>query len=118
MVKTLLSYDKFMLNNITFSTSKYCQSKKCNDSIIKLSTHIYGEIINIITQKKEIYVVLKQFNISKKYPTFLLLVETIFQWKKGNKLIVVPVNLIEYKCCIISLENIQYLTQFEKFHDD
>lgn len=113
-----LSYDKFMLNNITFSTSKYCQSKKCNDSIIKLSTHIYGEIINIITQKKEIYVVLKQFNISKEISDIFITCRDYIPMEKSNKLIVVPVNLIEYKCCIISLENIQYLTQFEKFHDD
>lgn len=116
--KDFLSYDKFMLNNIIYSTSSYCKSKKCNDSIIKLKTNIYGEIVNIISQKEEMYIVLKMFNIIEDNNYVFLFCPDFVHVKKSNIFVVVSVNLIEYKCCLISLKNIKYITPFQNFCDD
>lgn len=114
--KDFSSNDRFMLDNITFSTATYCKGKKCNDAVIKLTTDIYGEILDIITQKEEIYLILKKFKVGHNdifasCPDFVAIEET-------SNLIVISANLIHYKCCIISLKNIKYLTPFNKFYDD
>lgn len=74
-----LSYNKFMLNNIIYSTSQYSKSKRCNDSVIKLKTNIYGEIVDIITQNDDIYIILKKFHIVNDKKDFCWWRETKYQ---------------------------------------
>lgn len=115
--KDFLSYDRFMVDNIKFSTAQYCKSKKCNDAVLKLTTNMYGEIMKIITQKEQIYLILKKFIVSEGNVTFVSCPDYV-SIETTSDLIVVPASLIDYKCCIISLSNIKYITPFKPFYDD
>lgn len=116
----LFEYSKFVLNKQIFTTKKFSNTVKTNDSAIKLKNGNYGEIIKIFksTDENKVYLLVDIHaidethligKISKNY--------AVINREKEIRTVIVSEECIGAKCVFVDLENVKYFSEQIIFYD-
>lgn len=115
--RNFFSFKRVIQNGVEYSTKTYSCNVKNNDSVIKLNDNSFGEIVHILVQNQQIFVVADIFEIDSHHELTKICSHVKVIKKKKSKSIIIPVNFISYKCVFVETEIVSYLIKYIDFID-
>lgn len=113
----VFSFNRMVHEHVEYTTKSYSSNIKSNDSVVQLIDHCYGEIVYILKNGMEIFVILDIFNVIKNHELSKICphITVIDNTKLTRKMI--PVKDILHKCVFIDLDIVKYVTKYIDFLD-
>lgn len=111
-----VSYSRVSIKNVMFSSAEYCKNKKCNDSVVKLKSNVYGTIFKILTANDNIFFLLKTIKVKTSHIDINCL--NYFNIVESNAAtLLVPFDDVESKCILCEFKELKYIVKFDGFTD-
>lgn len=112
-----ISFKRVVYNREKYCTKYYSINKKFNDSAVKLKNDSYGEIIYILDQNGGLFLVVDIFKIDVTH-TLSKICPHLHIIKEISSRVIVPLSSIDFKCVLIDLDNLKYITPLIECSDN